>query len=134
MPVPPIPITSRRVVRGTGRIMCKERFRHESNDRLWNPATAIALAVPAEADVDMDIADQLHGHGSRASHDTAVLGTMVCERRYERWDFNAERPNSFRQPAARHDAGAPEPGQRSSDNTKCGNRFHGLQDDSMEDR
>ena len=40
--------------------MCKEWFRHEGDDRRWNPATAIALAVPAEADVDMDIADQLH--------------------------------------------------------------------------
>jgi len=76
--------------------MCKERFRHEGNDRLGNPATAIALAVPAEADVDMDIADQLHRHGSCASRDdTAVLGTMVCERRYERLNLNADRPNSF---------------------------------------
>ena len=32
------------------------------------------------------------------------------------------------------EAGANEPVLRSSDNTKCGNRFHDLQDDSMEDR
>jgi hypothetical protein len=69
-----MPITSRCVVRSTGRIMFKEWFRDEGNDGRLNPATAIALGVPAEADVDMDIADQLHGHGGCAScDDTAVL-------------------------------------------------------------
>jgi hypothetical protein len=38
----------------------------------------------------------------------------------------------FQQLAAKHDAGANGPVLRSSDNTKCGNRFHEMQDDSME--
>ena len=95
----------------------------------------IALAVPAEAGVDMDIANQVHRHGSGASRDdTALLDTIVCERLYQRLDFNADRSAEFLSGNLRGTTQANEPVLRSSDNTKCGNRFHDLQDDSMEDR
>jgi hypothetical protein len=44
------------------------------------------------------------------------------------------RRNTFAATCAGHDAGANEPVLRSSDNPKCGKRFHNLQGDSMEDR
>jgi hypothetical protein len=55
------------------------------------PAAAIGPAAPAEADVDTDIAQSAPQDGSRASRDDAAqLGTIVCERLYERLDFNAD--------------------------------------------
>jgi hypothetical protein len=44
------------------------------------------------------------------------------------------RRNTFPASCAGHDAGANEPVLRSTDNLKCGKRFHDLQGDSMEDR
>jgi hypothetical protein len=44
------------------------------------------------------------------------------------------RRNTFAATWCGHDAGANEPVLRSSDNLKCGKRFHDLQGDSMEDR
>jgi hypothetical protein len=70
------------------------------------PATAIARAAPAETDVDS-----------------------------ERLAFNADRSAEFLSATcgeARRRR--KEPVLRSSDNTKCGNRFHDLKDYSMEDR
>jgi hypothetical protein len=44
------------------------------------------------------------------------------------------RRNTFAATCAGHDAGANQSVLRSSDNPKCGKRFHNLQGDSMEDR
>jgi len=48
---------------------------------LWTTAVAIVVAVPAQADADIDFADQLHGFGIYGQRDyNAWLGKITCKR------------------------------------------------------
>ncbi len=47
----------------------------------WATAAAIAVAVPAQADPDIDFANQLHGFGIYGPRDyNAWLGKITCKR------------------------------------------------------
>lgn len=47
----------------------------------WAAATAMAVAVPAQADPDIDFADQLHRFGIYGQRDyNAWLGKITCKR------------------------------------------------------
>jgi hypothetical protein len=47
----------------------------------WAAAAAIAVAVPAHADPDIDFANQLHGYGIYGPRDyNAWLGKITCKR------------------------------------------------------
>ncbi len=47
----------------------------------WATAAAIVVAVPAQADPDIDFADQLHGFGIYGPRDyNAWLGKITCKR------------------------------------------------------
>ena len=55
-------------------------------------AAAVALAVPAHADVDTDFANQLHGYGVYGQRDyNAWLAKIACERLGNELDTNAEK-------------------------------------------
>lgn len=48
---------------------------------LWAAAAAMVVAVPAQADPDIDFADQLHGFGIYGQRDyNAWLGKITCKR------------------------------------------------------
>jgi Protein of unknown function (DUF732) len=59
-------------------------------------AAAIALAVPAHADVDTDFTNQLHAYGIYGQKDyNAWLAKITCERLYKGVDVNAEKSAEF---------------------------------------
>jgi hypothetical protein len=59
-------------------------------------AAAVALAVPAHADVDTDFANQLHGYGVYGQRDyNAWLAKIACERLGNELDTNAEKSAQF---------------------------------------
>jgi hypothetical protein len=56
----------------------------------WATAAAIAVAVPAHADPDIDFANQLHGFGIYGPRDyNAWLGKITCKRLDRGVDGNA---------------------------------------------
>jgi Protein of unknown function (DUF732) len=59
-------------------------------------AAAIALAAPAQADVDTDFATQLHTFGIYGSLDyDAWLGKITCERLHNGLDATADKSAHF---------------------------------------
>jgi hypothetical protein len=59
-------------------------------------AAAIALAAPAHADGDTDVANQLHTYGIYGPRDyTAWLGKIVCDRLHKGVDANAVESTHF---------------------------------------
>ena len=56
---------------------------------------AVAVAAPAQADPDIDFADQLHGFGIYGARDyNAWLGKITCKRLYK----GVEEPSTRQQP------------------------------------
>ena len=52
--------------------------------------TAVALAAPAQADVDTDFANRLHGYGIYGQKDyNAWITKITCKRLHEGVDFDA---------------------------------------------
>jgi hypothetical protein len=59
-------------------------------------ASAVALAVPARADVDTDFANQLHTYGIYGPRDyNAWLAKITCERMGSGLDTSAEKSAEF---------------------------------------
>ncbi len=59
-------------------------------------AVMVALAAPAQADVDTDFDDHLHGSGIYGPRDyNAWLGKIACNRLGNRTDANAEMSAAF---------------------------------------
>lgn len=57
---------------------------------------AVALAVPAHADPDIDFANTLHGFGIYGPRDyNAWLGKIMCKRLYKGVDGNAYASSAF---------------------------------------
>jgi hypothetical protein len=66
-------------------------------------AATIMLAVPARADVDTDLANQLHAYGIYGQRDyNAWLAKITCERLDDGLDSNAEKSAVFLSPNLPH--------------------------------
>jgi len=66
-------------------------------------AATIMLAVPARADVDTDLANQLHTYGIYGQRDyNAWLAKITCERLDDGLDSNAEKSAAFLSPNLPH--------------------------------
>lgn len=59
-------------------------------------AAAVLAAAPAQADPDIDFANQLHGYGIYGPRDyNAWLGKIMCKRLYKGVDGNAYASSAF---------------------------------------